>query len=65
VRGRGWVAYGHTPCKFCGKRISTCGLGYVSHMRAHVRRGEAKEYVNLSTRLYDYERPAEMARRSP
>lgn len=40
VSPRAWGAY---PCEFCGKRISTNGLGHSSHMRKHVRNGEATE----------------------
>ena len=40
------IAYGRAPCFICGKRVSSAGLGHVSHMRAHVRRGEAtEEYI--------------------
>ena len=38
------ITYGHQRCEVCGKRITTCGMGFVSHMRAHVRRGEAREH---------------------
>jgi len=37
--------YGQTPCKICGKSITTNGLGYVSHYRKHVREGKAIERV--------------------
>lgn len=32
-----------TNCFICGRQISSSGLGYTSHMRYHVRRGEATE----------------------
>lgn len=34
---------GKTTCFFCGKSISRNGLGFVSHMRKHVREGIACE----------------------
>lgn len=30
-------------CEICGKDIGRAGFAYVSHMRAHVRRGQATE----------------------
>lgn len=36
--------YTRSPCAICGKSVSNSGRGYVSHMRMHVRRGEAKEH---------------------
>jgi hypothetical protein len=37
------IAYGRSNCFICGKRVSSAGLGYVSHMRKHVREGRATE----------------------
>lgn len=31
------------PCVICTRPISNCGVGRASHMRSHVRRGEAIE----------------------
>jgi hypothetical protein len=35
--------YGRSRCFLCLKMVTNCGLGYVSHMRSHVRRGDAVE----------------------
>lgn len=35
--------YVRHPCELCGKPVSNAGFGYKSHMRMHVRRGEARE----------------------
>lgn len=32
-----------SPCIICGKVVSENGFWYTSHMRKHVRNGEAKE----------------------
>ncbi len=37
------IAYGRSSCFICGKMVSSAGLGYVSHMRKHVRSGEVTE----------------------
>ncbi len=37
------VTYSKTYCSFCKKIITRNGLGYVSHMRKHVREGIALE----------------------
>lgn len=39
--------WGKSACFVCGKLVSTCGLGFVSHMRKHVRQGKIAE--NWST----------------
>ena len=36
-------SWGKSECFVCGKFVSTCGLGYVSHMRKHVRQGKVEE----------------------
>lgn len=36
-------SYTRSPCERCGKSISNAGFAYKSHMRMHVRKGEAKE----------------------
>ncbi len=33
-------------CELCGQNIGRAGFAYVSHMRAHVRRGEATEHIS-------------------
>lgn len=38
--GGGYGKYGKGPCLYCGKWISTNGLGYNAHMMAHVRKDE-------------------------
>lgn len=38
-------------CGICAKLVGACGYGYVSHMRAHVRRGEATEFLHTDWRL--------------
>lgn len=35
--------YAKMTCPLCGKRISCAGVSKVSHLRSHVRRGEACE----------------------
>lgn len=35
--------YNKTKCSICNEEISAGGAAFTSHMRAHVRRGEAKE----------------------
>ena len=37
------MAYEEGPCPICSKKISMGGAARTSHLRAHVRRGEAKE----------------------
>lgn len=37
--------YGKTWCHICKAVITTAGAGKVSHMRGHVRRGEATEHT--------------------
>jgi len=32
-------------CELCGQNIGACGFSYVSHMRMHVRKGEATEHL--------------------
>jgi len=36
-------AYGTRECFYCERWISTCGWGWVSHMRKHVREGLVTE----------------------
>jgi hypothetical protein len=49
-------------CLCCGRLIPRSGFGYSSHMKAHVRRGEAVESYDERYRCHDY-RPAKgMAR---
>ena len=38
--------YGRWTCTICGREISNNGLARTSHMRWHVRRGEATEIVD-------------------
>ena len=37
------ASYDKSACSICGRQISENGFGYISHMRSHVRRGEAIE----------------------
>lgn len=43
--------FNRSPCKVCERMISNCGMAYASHMRAHVRRGEATEHPFMSFRV--------------
>jgi len=52
-------SYVRSPCFICNKHVTNSGRGYVAHMRAHVRRGEAKEvrvYYAKNDYGYRYER---------
>ncbi len=40
---RNKAIYDKSACEICGKSISENGFGYTSHMRKHVRNGEARE----------------------
>ena len=48
-------------CEFCGQSIGIAGFARVSHMRAHVRRGEVREYLTgdwIFGATYKYEATA-------
>jgi hypothetical protein len=47
--------YGRTKCPFCPQMLTTNGLGYVSHMRKHVRSGAAIEVCIGVGFPYEYE----------
>lgn len=57
------MPYDYAPCDICGRTISKGGVARTSHMRAHVRRGEAKELkhkgrlVFVKTQNGEYEEP--------
>ncbi len=56
--------YMKKTCWLCGKEICNTGLAQSSHMRAHVRKGEAVERLNRDSQLNyytTYHRPAKMA----
>lgn len=58
--------YTRSSCFICGQLISNAGLGYVSHMRKHVRRGEATEhrvYYGKYDYGYRYEQPTTKEKR--
>lgn len=44
------IRYGISPCKVCNRMISNNGMAYASHMRAHVRKGEATEITFMRFR---------------
>jgi len=46
-------SYVRSPCEICGRKVTNSGRGYVSHLRAHVRRGEAKE-IRVYYAKHDY-----------
>lgn len=43
---RGAGGYGVHPCCICGVSISTNGAGTAAHLKAHVKRGEARVSFN-------------------
>lgn len=42
--------YGKLPCEICGRRIGQGGASKYNHGMAHVRKGEAKPYLDYSNR---------------
>lgn len=43
---RGAGGYGTHPCVICGVILSNNGAGTAAHLKAHVRRGQARTWFN-------------------
>lgn len=42
--------FGKLPCGICGKQIGQCGASKYNHGMAHVRKGEARVYLDYLSR---------------